>query len=1269
MELLIRARAGDLDEVKSLIQQGAVVHRMNCCNETALHLACRNGHTEVAKYLLDNGASVNHGEKPLIAAVKYYHYDCVKLLLEYHADVNCTNTRGESPMSVALQEHPDDIKLILLLLQYGAVLSESLGDDISVQLLKNATVPHAKAIQKLIDENVIDLKSHSTFRAAFHFVFKQGSVELAERMLLNNNYSKIRKLCPEAVYYSTKNNWPNVLLTLFEKGVNINVVTSSGATPLYIACNLQHANIVSLLLHKGADPNIPNDFSETRFVFPFPLQIAVLRGNETVVKLLLEKGAKIDQSADPLLPIACSDADRWGSINEAGKPRTHEQEHTLSIVKLLLQHGDNVNALSREGDIALYRACESQQLEVVQFLLEAGADVNLTSGNRYPLMAACNTGNVELINLLVSAGADVKCKTSNNRTRLHAVANSSCRTIGADDWKTAVNEMLLNAGADVNAKNNDGQTALCVVCLQQQADASVVEMLLKFGADPNITFSVRVDFGPTSADIEHSPLSCACMNGNKAIVESLLMNGAAVAFRPTNGFTPLHYAVNRLNIREQPNLEEEDPIVALLLKHNAPVNVVVSSGGKTPLYMACEKGLVGVVKQLLEHNADVGLTTNEAKKYPLMIACKRKFTDIAMMLLDRGANVNVSDYKQSPLKLAAANGDPVLVKRLLDCGANVNHMRNFTDTALHVAVLPHRDHCSNVAFINIVHMLLKGGAKPDARNHIGETPLYLACRPTNCNVCRPDVDIVQILLEHGADPNICPSTTSSSWLHGCVLPPLSIAAICGNSGLATLLIKYGARVDDRDDCGRTALHFAVDYDDTRRLDLQRNESVKRCISIAEALVSAGADINALDRHGSSPLHLACDTDKSEIVDLLLENKADVNIVNSSGETPLFRAASRNLLDVVNKMLEACGGNPNKGSAVKCPLVEACVMQNVDIVDSLLKHGADPNLTSTNNPCSIRKRRIPLFLAVAEGNSDIVASLLNAGADVNAVNDEGKSIVCFAAESIINPRYHQSTNATREILNSVLLLLQRGANVNKRMADGRPPIYLAVSSLTLAEEQGCPDHYITCVIELLQLLVKYGSVLQDSSVRVEDFYNKVLYHLASFDGSHKFVVDLFRAGAGFQLLACCCNGVVTTDREVNSISLCKAAVLAGFVPSDEELQQLELIEDRDDVEDHLIQQLVNWLNEDRQQVPSLLRQCRVVIRRQLSVAVHFQSILPAIEQLGLELPYVMQEYLQFDGPMTEVDLSVKTEVNENQNSVTTEEISSTTEESSPEDNDD
>jgi len=96
-------------------------------------------------------------------------------------------------------------------------------------------------------------------------------------------------------------------------------------------------------------------------------------------------------------------------------------------------------------------------------------------------------------------------------------------------------------------------------------------------------------------------------------------------------------------------------------------------------------------------------------------------------------------------------------------------------------------------------------------------------------------------------------------------------------------------------------------------------------------------------------------------------------------------------------------------------------------------------------------------------------------------------------------------------------------------------------------------------------------------------------------------------------------------------------MAGYTPSAGELHNLQLAATRDSVLD----QLVNWLNEDKQQPPSLLRQCRVVIRRQLSAAVHYQTILPAIDKLPL--PNDLKLYLQFDGVMSEVDLSMSEEL--------------------------
>lgn len=147
-------------------------------------------------------------------------------------------------------------------------------------------------------------------------------------------------------------------------------------------------------------------------------------------------------------------------------------------------------------------------------------------------------------------------------------------------------------------------------------------------------------------------------------------------------------------------------------------------------------------------------------------------------------------------------------------------------------------------------------------------------------------------------------------------------------------------------------------------------------------------------------------------------------------------------------------------------------------------------------------------------------------------------------------------------------------------------------------------------------------------------------LAPFDGRQEFALDLLRAGAGFHLLAVCCNFAAENAHETKLIGLCQAAVLAGYIPSAGEVEYIRRRAVGGRSAD-LMQKLVNWLDKDSQQPPSLLRQCRLVIRRRLSAVVQFQTILPAIQQL--DLPDVMRDYLQFDGALNEVDLSVKKEL--------------------------
>ena len=143
----------------------------------------------------------------------------------------------------------------------------------------------------------------------------------------------------------------------------------------------------------------------------------------------------------------------------------------------------------------------------------------------------------------------------------------------------------------------------------------------------------------------------------------------------------------------------------------------------------------------------------------------------------------------------------------------------------------------------------------------------------------------------------------------------------------------------------------------------------------------------------------------------------------------------------------------------------------------------------------------------------------------------------------------------KLLSTVRLLLEHGADVNMLiMPDGHSPLVLAVTALADWRRWGHEYRlYRTCVIELLQLTVKHGAQLHDSccELRDDDYLQAAnsctLVALANFDGKDKFVVDLFRAGAGCRLLARCCIGVLLYWK-AKFTGLCQAAVLAGYVPT-------------------------------------------------------------------------------------------------------------------------
>ena len=166
--------------------------------------------------------------------------------------------------------------------------------------------------------------------------------------------------------------------------------------------------------------------------------------------------------------------------------------------------------------------------------------------------------------------------------------------------------------------------------------------------------------------------------------------------------------------------------------------------------------------------------------------------------------------------------------------------------------------------------------------------------------------------------------------------------------------------------------------------------------IADALINAGADIEAAAKGRSRAIHfasMAFDVDGARCVKLLVDAGADVNVRDAFGEgqTPLWYAAYNSSFAIVCTLVEANAeiDNPKYNT----PMYVAAEFGFVENVEYLLAHGARIDTTKEK-----RILRQPIHAAATNGHIEVCARLLHWKADVNVKDDEGMSPLMLAAGS-------------------------------------------------------------------------------------------------------------------------------------------------------------------------------------------------------------------------------------------------------------------------------
>lgn len=452
---------------------------------------------------------------------------------------------------------------------------------------------------------------------------------------------------------------------------------------------------------------------------------------------------------------------------------------------------------------------------------------------------------------------------------------------------------------------------------------------------------------------------------NVAIVDFLIKCGVKPNFTDSNGSTPLHIAA-----MISPHKTE---IVELLIDEGVDIDAK-DKLGKTPLHYAVDNygdNLINKVKLFIERGANVN-AKDKSEVSPLLIAVKNRNRNLVKLLIDNGANPKYADYRYIQQNYKFQSGRLKLIVDFLNQDLSITNTTIADSKRKSVQIAIENNQYETVK------SLINNGADINAREPNGITPLIYAIQ-------QKDIKMIELLLKHGADPNVSVDTYGLTALYH-----ITRGTDTDYMEIAQTLANYGADVNIRDNNFKTPIFYTFHEDYTN------------------FLIRNGANINAQGKYKKGVLHFK--THSQDVLEALIISGANTNIKDRSRKTPLHYQSHPNIV----KLLINNGANVNaKDDLGRTPLFS---LQNIQKPQLLIANGADVTVVDNYG-------NTPLHFATDEF---IAKLLIENGADVNIKDNEGNTPI-FGKKSV----------------DTVRLLIKSGADINVKNLEGKTPLDIAI----------------------------------------------------------------------------------------------------------------------------------------------------------------------------------------------------------------------------------
>ena len=974
--LLYAAIGGHSDLVEFFVNRNCNTSQLNFADASLSLLACMSGQIALVHKLEKLGLFSPNCKSSL--GTNILHYSCRAandnlelfqyLLSRYRLAIDSKDRYGRTPLHTASLHALSDIAEFIVNTQDSDSLQSLLVASLTGSRINGGNV-YCKLVSSHDTPIIAGINATGVRKNVDFFTSKQR---------LNLLSSLLKKA----------NTYPNFEVNATTKSL-LHSASQSGNTLLIKA--LQEYDIASSL----------------NSVYQSPVHKAASSGSTTMLNYIISQynlNANLpDLSGRTPLMYSCSS----GSIN--------------AVEYLINCHNSDPNITDLNGMTCLDHSCRNGHIDISQYLIEVqNCDINKTDYEGHTLVHhAASSGNFNLVRYLITEqGLSPTAVDKNGLTALHYASLTLNLHL--------VQELVVAHQLDPHQADSNGK--LPIHCAAQSGAIFILDYFVKSckcnlhqvdgkgwnvfhysSENGNLQFIKHViSQYPECNKLLHAaetmgsiPLHVACHSGNIGLV-TFLIKGMKCDVRATNkhGRTCVSFACSSKNLN----------LVQLLIKKYKLNRFAADKYGITALHIAAENNCIDILEWYSQqYSVDIANHSSKNKYTLAHLAANNGALKFLKHLINEyqcDVNATSSDTGSTSLHLACESGHLSVVLYLTSLPqCNVSATTFDGSTVLHKTCM----YISSQSSPILKHLVENHQLDLCAVNDDGMAPIHIACS-------KGKLDSVQYIIEHSPSLLELPESRygHTPFLISIIYNQLKVVQyliskncnlfasdgegynsahlLAMNGHLNTLKYLVDNNYCDLNatDCQeRTPLHIAILADQFEIIEYILNKSipsvsvdwlrkVKYLLDSPQDLHTTNLHINAQDKDGNTPLHLACQKGKKDIVSLLIKSFHSCSyflIANKKGETPLHLVAAVGSIEAAEALLFSVTGSlcyelfaarDNKGCTV---FHTACSNGHLNVFQFFC------NIYPDGVHVMDDKQRSLLYVACKSGNFESVKELI------------------------------------------------------------------------------------------------------------------------------------------------------------------------------------------------------------------------------------------------------------------------------------------------------